>query len=83
MTLSEARDSLMSQYMATKMTPNPIVGVKVGTYQERQVLAVYVNKMSPLFIPEESKPGVGYQGFEVVSFLGLNTMISDSGVISP
>ncbi len=83
MTLTEARDALNARYTAAGQVPVPIMGVKTGTYSGRDVLAVYVNRKNPSFVPEESKPGIGFGGFEVASYLGLSTLISDSGVISP
>lgn len=77
MTLTEARDALAKQYRDAGKSPNPVIGVNAGI----DLLVIYVNKKSPTYIPEESKPGVGYEGFRCVSYLGLSTVISDSGPI--
>lgn len=80
--IDDARDDLLAQYSNAHQIPVPIVGVNVGTYEERPVLRIFVHVKSKLFVPNESKPGIGFQGFECVSFLGPNTLISDSGPIS-
>jgi len=81
MTLTEARDALNEKYIAAKKVPLPVIGVAAGQYEGRDCLIVYVNRKNPQFVPEESKPGAGFEGFEVVSYLGLNILISDSGIV--
>lgn len=77
-TIDQAKDDLLNQYKAAGKVPSPVVGIQVGTYETREVIVIYVSRTRPNFRPPESEPGAGFQGFEVVSFLGPSQLISDS-----
>ncbi len=83
MTLVEARDALMKQYTDARQSPQPVMSVQSVEHEGVEALKILVNKKSPRFVPPESLPGAGYEGFRCVSYLGISQLISDSGVIAP
>lgn len=79
MTLDEAKTALAQRYIDARLSPTPVIGVHTGTYEGRSVLRVFVNMKTPAYVPEECRPGAGFEGFEVVGYVGLAHFISTSG----
>ena len=94
MTIQEARDALEAQYISQGLIgpfPKPLVGVKVYTLTTTtnpscdppmDVLRIDVNAKALLYVPNESKPGVGFQGYRCVAYRAVSVLVSDSGVIA-
>lgn len=86
MTIQEAVATLVQHYVADGLYGTPsskVEGVQVDTYDGREAIVIHVRPRSPGgagFIPSESKPGVGWEGFECASYRG-SVFLSDSGPI--
>lgn len=91
MAIEDARAALQQHYQALGYYPNKIIAVEVGTSPDNTpCLDILVNRLfaaaAPKTLAQESKPGVGYQGYRCISYKGPQdpgNVISDSGEIAP
>lgn len=89
MTIQQACSALWAAYVAQQNQHLvPVAGVQVGTAPTSgdPCLNIFVSRIRKDFVPPESKPGVGYQGFQCVAYVSTvnpANLISDSGPIAP